>query len=134
ERFETSVRTVVLDLDAAEKIIERIVGLECNVSVRCGKRERFVVIRSGNITLYAEIAVKVVNARAFPTVKCGSVIEEIAERISRIDTVVYLSIGISDVKLALFVIGALRECNRTQACRKASRQNEFFHYSFTPCL
>jgi hypothetical protein len=100
ERFYASGRTVVLDLNSAEKIVKRVFRIKRNLTVSW-RRSRHrqlkpgIVVRTRNIAFQPNIPTKVIHARHIKAVKrlpfVDKILKTIVGRYARIDLIVRIA-------------------------------------------
>jgi len=138
EGFPGTAVGIVLDLNAAKKVVQRVAVLYVDGNRR-RTRETFIKSRAvkmrREITLDPKIAAKVVNSADLESVKVFAVTEKVIDRAAAVDARVDLPIRISDEAFTLFNIGAgLSECHDRGQQKKANGHKNIFHLYKSPHL
>src|SRR5436190_11573144 len=132
ERLKGLFGRVVLDLDAADKVVKRIVGIERHgLRRRAGRhRERKTrgVVRARKVSLKADVTAEIINRRGVKAMEGRAVSDSGVCRRKPFKAGVDLAVRVSDKNLSLVMIGAVL-CHRTNACRDHEREcsYELFH-------
>jgi hypothetical protein len=86
ERLNARVRRIILDLNAAENVVERVSRAEIDGvrgRFRAGRNiEILLAIRAREIAFDTDVAADVVNARDFKTVETEAVVKEIPRAVA----------------------------------------------------